>query len=411
MTTAQVFPANIGLPKEADLYKWCVIAADQFSASPAYWSEVEQIVGNAPSTLRMIVPEVYLAIETEEELQARVQAAHAAMHEYLDSHIEVVENTVIYTERATPYVEKRRSLVLALDLETYSYTDQEVDARASEATVLERIPAREAVRRGAALELPHVQVLYDDPDFEVQKLIDPATLSPLYSTDLMKEGGSVKGWHIPGDSQLWASIKSVLDGLEERHGFRFIVGDGNHSLAAAKSHWEHLKPTLSPSELASHPARFALVELINVHDDGLVMEPIHRLLRGISAQQLQDAAAKWNERHDGEVVSLDLLTASGRHTLELVQPGALVVEPVQELIDQLISDLGLDPAHACEYIHGEEELVRLVNEEDALGIDLPALDRSSLFEYVAKQGAMPRKSFSLGEANEKRYYLETRQIS
>ena len=189
------------------------------------------------------------------------------------------------------------------------------------------------------------------------------------------------------------------------------MGDGNHSLAAAKSHWEHLKLTLSASELANHPARFALVELINVHDDGLVMEPIHRLLRGISAQQLQDAAAKWNESHDGEVVSLDLLTASGRHTLELVQPGALVVEPVQELIDQLISDLGLDPAHACEYIHGEEELVRLVNEEDALGIDLPALDRSSLFEYVAKQGAMPRKSFSLGEANEKRYYLETRQIS
>ncbi|MDP9834171.1 MULTISPECIES: DUF1015 domain-containing protein [Actinomycetaceae] len=411
MTTAQVFPANIGLPKDADLYKWCVIAADQFSASPEYWREVEQIVGNAPSTLRMIVPEVYLAIENEEELQARVKAAHVAMREYLDSHIEVVENAVIYTERATPYVKKRRSLVLALDLETYSYTGQEVDARASEATVLERIPAREAVRRGAALELPHVQVLYDDPDFEVQKLIDPTTLSPLYSTDLMKEGGSVKGWHIPGDSQLWASIKNVLDGLEARHGFRFIVGDGNHSLAAAKSHWEHLKLTLSASELANHPARFALVELINVHDDGLVMEPIHRLLRGISSQQLQDAADKWNENHDGEVVALDLLTASGRDTLKLVQPGALVVEPVQELIDQLISDLGLDPAHACEYIHGEDELARLVNEENALGIDLPALDRSSLFEYVAKQGAMPRKSFSLGEANEKRYYLETRQIS
>ncbi|EPD29422.1 DUF1015 domain-containing protein [Gleimia europaea] len=410
MTTAHVFPANIGLPKDADLYTWCVIAADQFSASPAYWSEVEKIVGAAPSTLRMIVPEVYLAIEDEAEIQARVEAAHAAMRDYRDSQIEVLENAVIYTERKTPYVEKRRSLVLALDLEDYSYTGEEVDARASEATVLERIPAREAVRKGAVLELPHVQVLYDDPYLEIQNLIDPDSLKPLYSTELMQEGGAVKGWLIPGDSKLWASVKSVLDGLETRHGFRFIVGDGNHSLAAAKSHWEHLKPKLSASEAASHPARYALVELINIHDDGLVMEPIHRLLRGISVADLKAGASKWNESHEGEVVSLNLLSASGEDTLELVQPGALVVEPLQEIIDQLIDEHGLDPAHACEYVHGSGELARLVADQNAIGIELPSLERSSLFEYVAKQGAMPRKSFSLGEATEKRYYLETREI-
>ncbi|MDO5034139.1 MAG: DUF1015 domain-containing protein [Actinomycetaceae bacterium] len=410
MSTARVFPANVGLPAGADLFKWCVIAADQFSSSPAYWESVEQIVEDSPSTLRMIVPEVFLAREGEAQLEARVAAANAKMDEYRESVLEEFTNSVMYVERATSHVARRRSLVVALDLEAYSYTGEQVDVRASEATVLERIPAREAVRRAASLELPHVQVLFDDPERQIEALLEQSgDLEKVYDTPLMLDGGSVKGWRIDGDSKLWQDIKRVLDGLEDRHGFRFIVGDGNHSLAAAKSHWEHLKPSLDEGARESHPARFALVELLNVHDEGLTMEPIHRFVRGISFDQLKQAAQEWNTAHEGVAESLRVFGA-GEDSLELVRTGALIVEPLQLIIDELIAKLDLDPAHACEYVHGEEELARLVDEHGGIGIGLPALDRSSLFEYVAQNGAMPRKSFSLGEAEEKRYYLETRAI-
>ncbi|MDO5049887.1 MAG: DUF1015 domain-containing protein [Actinomycetaceae bacterium] len=427
MSTAHVYPATIGLPTGADLYKWSVIASDQFSASPAYWKRADEIVGASPSTLRLMVPEVYLTIDSAEELQERVAATWEAMRDYRENVLTFTPNTVIYVERKTPHVDYRRSLVLALDLETYSYTgDSSADVRASEATVLERIPAREVVRRDASIELPHVQVLYDDPENRVLSILEGAAgnLEKLYETELMLGGGSVAGWRIDGNSQTWTQIKRVLDGLESKHGFRFIVGDGNHSLAAAKSHWEKVKAAglqaegaeadaerdLEEFEVSKHPARYALVELLNVHDEGLTMEPIHRWLRGISPDQLQEAAAKWNDAHDGELVSLELQTPEGADTLSLTQPGALIIESVQEVIDALIDELALEPSHACEYIHGSDELSRLVSEEGGIGITLPALDRSSLFDYVAQKGAMPRKSFSLGEAEEKRYYLETRVI-
>lgn len=410
MSTAHVYPATIGFPKGVDLEKWSVIAADQFSSSPDYWNKVDEIVGDAPSTLRMIVPEVYLALDSASQMEDRVRATHAAMEKYRAQVLEFRPNTVVLVKRQTPYVECRKSLVLALDLETYSYTgDPHADVRASEATVLERIPAREAVRRDAQIELPHVQVLYDDPDHKVGKLLEGAAdeLEKLYETDLMMNGGKVAGWRICGSSDLWADIKKVLDDADSAHGFRFIVGDGNHSLAAAKSHWEKVK---SHGAAEDHPARFALVELLNVHDAGLTMEPIHRWLRGISMENLKRAAANWNRQHEGELVDLTVQTQYGDELLQLKQPGALIIESVQAIIDGLIEDLKLDPSHACEYIHGDAELSRLVEENGGIGIALPSLDRSSLFDYVADKGAMPRKSFSLGEAEEKRYYLETRVI-
>ena len=427
MSTAHVYPATIGLPKNADLYKWSVIAADQFSSSPNYWQQADEIVGDSPSTLRMVVPEVYLTIDTPAEMEERVSATHKAMRDYRENVLEFIPNSVIYVERKTPYVEKRRSLVLALDLETYSYMgDPTADVRASEATVLERIPAREAVRSAASVELPHVQVLYDDPENQVLSILEGVAgdLEKVYETELMLDGGSVAGWRLDGDSQAWTDIKQVLDGIETKHGFRFIVGDGNHSLAAAKSHWEKVKAaglesegadkaadaSIDDFEVGKHPARYALVELLNVHDEGLVMEPIHRWLRGISLEQLQMAANAWNQKHEGELVTLELETPDGATALELTQPGALIIESVQTIIDDLIDELGLDPSHACEYIHGSDELSRLVSEEGGIGVALPAISRSSLFDYVAEKGAMPRKSFSLGEAEEKRYYLETRVI-
>ncbi len=422
MSNAHVYPTRIGLPQGVDLYKWSVIAADQFSSSTTYWNRVEEIVGDAPSTLHMVVPEVYLTLDSSSQMQQRVENTHAAMRDYCERVLAFEDDCVIYVQRQTPHVNCRNSLVVALDLDTYSYDPNEAaDVRASEATVLERIPAREAVRQEAVLELPHVQVLYDDPSDHIQQLIEDGLegLDQLYDAPLMMGGGRVRGWKIAGDSSLWVAVKAHLDGLVSRHGFRFIVGDGNHSLAAAKSHWQkvaaHIRSSTAEedvdSALAEHPARYALVELLNVHDAGLTMEPIHRWLRGISIDQLLQAVSAWNDAHDGQLVELDMFSAEGSGTLEVKQSGALVIEAVQDIIDALISELELESSHACEYIHGVGELQRLVAEDGGIGIALPALDRSALFDYVATKGAMPRKSFSLGEAEEKRYYLETRAIT
>lgn len=422
-------PADILLPAAGVNSQWCVIAADQFTASPEYWQKVAAEVGERPSTLHMILPEIYLQNESAEEINHRVVQAQAAMRDYLAADVFATQqNAVIYLERKTSYVDCRKSLLLALDLESYTYlpvehlpTDAEgaqaaaqiYDVRASEATVLERIPPREKVRSHALLELPHVQVLFDDPQDAVFSAVAAAgvdTEKPLYRTELMLGGGSVCAWKIAGESELWSQLADLLaqTGSPDAD-FRFIVGDGNHSLAAAKSHWEKLK---AAGASFTHPARYALVELINVHDPGLTVEPIHRLLRGISLQELTAGVQQWNERQ-GSSVPREKFVALGkdfREQIEVARPSELLVEALQEIIDEIITSRGLDAAQACDYIHGEAEVRRLTATDDAIGILLPALNRSALFTYVAHHGTMPRKSFSLGEAEEKRYYCECRAI-
>ncbi|MDO5728674.1 MAG: DUF1015 family protein [Actinomycetaceae bacterium] len=414
-TPAPVSPTTFLVPRGVDLFRWCVVAADQFSSSPEYWSRVDDLVADAPSSLRMIVPEVFLGTESEQQLAERVAATHSAMSSYLANVLVPHSNSVVYVERRTSRVERRRSLVVALDLEQYSYRPgDEVDVRASEETVLERIPAREAVRSNASLELPHVQVLFDDPSDRafgpIERAAHSGALDQLYETDLMLDGGSVKGWKLEGSSPLWEAASQALDRLDVAdRGFRFIVGDGNHSLAAARSHWARLKQSGASD---NHPARFALVELIEVHDPGLVMEPIHRWLRGISFDQLKAAFNAWNAEHpDMSREKVTLVTPNEAVEFSVAQPGTLIIEAVQHVVDGLLDELALDPAHACEYIHGEDEIQRLVSADGGIGILLPSIDRSALFDYVAERGTMPRKSFSLGEAEEKRYYLECRAIT
>lgn len=413
---APIAPADILIPTGVDMSKWCVLASDQYSSSTRYWNRVADYVGDAPSTLGMIVPEVYLAIDSPDQLAARVAATRRAMDEAVAQVLRPYPHSVIYVERSTSRVERRRSLVVGIDLEQYSFVPgASVDIRASEETVLERIPPREAVRSSASVELPHAQVLFDDPSNQVFDIIDAAlsagdpALKPLYDTELMLGGGAVRGWHLSGDGDLWASIKGAFDNLATgSRGFRFIVGDGNHSLAAAAAHWQKLK---SAGAGGDHPARFALAELIEVHDPGLVMEPIHRLVRGLDEAVLRAEVERWNGAHPAAArARIDWITGSGVEVVAVAQPGSLAVEAVQEIIDAAISAHDLDPAHACEYVHGEGELCRLVEESGGVGILLPAIDRSGLFDYVAEFGPMPRKSFSLGEAEEKRYYLECRAI-
>lgn len=413
---APIIPTDVLIPQGVDLSRWCVLASDQHSSAPDYWKMVEDYVGGEPSTLRMIVPEVYLGIESAEELAQRVDRTRVAMDEARKTVLESSEDSVIYVERSTQRVERRRSLLVGIDLEDYSFDPNDAaDIRASEETVLERIPAREDVRSHASVELPHAQVLFDDPHDRVFSVIDTALvandpqLEPVYDTPLMLGGGSVRGWRVSAASHLWREVKDSLDRLDTHgRGFRFIVGDGNHSLAAARSHWLTLKQSGARDD---HPARFALVELIEVHDPGLTMEPIHRWVRGIDAEDLREAFDRWNRAHaQASQKPVSIVTGDAVSELSVAQPQALIIEAVQSVIDDLIAQRDLDPSHACEYIHGDEELKRLVSVHGGVGIFLPAIDRSALFDYVANRGPMPRKSFSLGEAEEKRYYLECRQI-
>ncbi|MDO5720390.1 MAG: DUF1015 domain-containing protein [Actinomycetaceae bacterium] len=413
---APIAPTDVLIPRGVDLSRWCVLASDQYSSVRDYWQSVEEYVGGQPSTLQMIVPEVYLTVESADELATRVSRTRVAMDQALESVFQRYDNSVIYVERATERVKRRRSLLVGIDLEDYSFTPHEpADIRASEETVLERIPAREAVRAQASVELPHVQVLFDDPLNRVFSFIDVAQethdeqLQPVYDTPLMMGGGVVRGWRISGDSVLWRNLNNALNDLDTHgRGFRFVVGDGNHSLAAARSHWLKLKKAGARED---HPARFALVELIEVHDSGLTMEPIHRWVRGVSEEDLRDAFDRWNASHpQAKLQSVSLVCGDTVSEISVAQPQALVIESVQNVIDELIAVRNLDPSYACEYIHGDEELKRLVAEQGGVGIFLPSIDRSALFDYVANRGVMPRKSFSLGEAEEKRYYLEGRRI-
>lgn len=399
-------PAFIDLPRGVDLRAWCVIAADQFSASPQYWGQVEACVGDSPSTLRLVVPEVFLPLG-DREVEPRVRRVHESMVSYCDGVLETFGPAAVYVERATEFAPRRQSLIVALDLEAYSFSGGEADVMASEATVLERLPAREAVRAGAALELPHVQVLFDDPSGGVFGLLEGERdgLELLYDTELMLGGGSVRGWRIDGDSLLWQRVSAALDALpREPRGFGFIVGDGNHSLAAARSHWLSLRAAGAADD---DPARWALVELLNVHDPGLRVEPIHRWVGGIGIGDLQRAV----DQHVGsEPVRVEFVSATEVGEVVISRAHPLLVESVDAIIDDLVSRYGLDRTREVEYVHGQSELRDLVGKRGGVGLVLPALDRSSLFDYVASHGAMPKKSFSLGEAREKRYYCECRRL-
>ncbi|MDT3767966.1 DUF1015 family protein [Gleimia hominis] len=407
-------PTTVLLPQDVDWFRWAVIAADQHSASLHYWQQVEDIVGQSPSTLRMMVPEVFLPLEDSAQARARIARVHEAMRAYAEEVLVPRANTVVYVERASAQASRRRSMVLALDLEQYSYeAGADTQVRASEATVVERIPVREQVRAGATLELPHAQVLFDDPDGDVFGLLPPEVvkdLEQLYDTDLMLDGGHVRGWRIDASSDLWQALNAALERVltDPDRGFGAIVGDGNHSLTTAKMHWEQLK---SEGASEDHPARYALVEVLNVHEEGLVLEPIHRLLQGVDTQVLLDAFEVWNAAHpqDPRAQVAVVSAQNGTRQIEVAQPGPLLIEAVQQILDTLLAEQGL-PAAALEYVHGSDATRALVAQTDSVGLLLPTLSRSALFDYVSENGTMPRKSFSLGEAEEKRYYLECRRI-
>jgi len=438
--------ANLGihipeilLPAEdIDMTKWSVVACDQYTSELNYWNEVESIVGDNPSTLRLIYPEIFLE---EEDQESRIKAINNKMKEYLESRILNLQGPCfIYLERETSYTNMRKGLILAVDLEKYDYNKGSKSLiRATEGTVLERIPPRVKIRENASIELPHIMLLIDDCNKTViEPLADKKErLDKIYDFDLMLNGGHIRGYRINDDD----TIISILEAFEQLAYSKgdddvllFAVGDGNHSLASAKAHWENIKSSLSEPEIACHPARFALVEVCNVHDNGIVFEPIHRVVFGIDYSVLMSYMREYFEKlPDGSKLEIieytdkspvednlkSMKSSPGTHVIPFVTSevhGAVVVKnPVhnlevgtlQSFLDSLTSKYA---GIKVDYIHGEDVVMRLGRMENNIGFFLPSMNKHDLFKTVKMEGALPRKTFSMGEANEKRYYLECRRI-
>ncbi len=375
---------RIFLPaKNVEFEKFAVIACDQHSAEPDYWDAVQQLVGDAPSTLELMLPEAWL----DRQGAASTDSIAAAMRRYLaDDMLADMGEGLILVRRSTDSG-IRTGLVLALDLEQYDFAkDAKTLIRATEDTVVERLPARVAVRERASLELPHVMILIDDRRNRLGALLTQreGDYRPVYDFELMLGGGHLTGRMIDRPDDL-AEIAETLMALhdESGDGFMYAMGDGNHSFAAAKLHWEQIKPTLAAEQRKAHPARYALAEIVSLYDAGLSVEPIHRLLMGVDPAQVQ-AEIGFDAAHP--------------ESLQLLQP-------------RLDAWLAVHPQATLEYIHGEAECRALAAQSpDRLAIIFPPFDRESIFSIVRESGAFVRKSFSLGSASGKRYYLECRKI-
>lgn len=416
---------EIYLPRAGtDLMRWAVIACDQHTSDAAYWEETARFVGKAPSTLLLILPEYYLEHPDQISVSERIATINRTMCRYLEEGILATPGPgCMAICRSTPRHPVRKGLILAIDLEAYDFTPGKHNLiRATEGTVLERIPPRMAIRRDAVLELPHVQLLIDDPRFSV---IDPLLAGlqalypePLYRTGLMQQGGAVEGWFVPASSPLLAAALTALANLDSlcREGLMMVVGDGNHSLATAKTHWEHIRDQSEPD----HPARFALVEVVNLHDPGLEFEPIHRVVSGIDTPVFFAMLGKHFAGQAGQILPADqaagcdqacglaipILTREGRYLLRIDHPDRLpAVAAIQEFLDSLVRQTSA----RIDYIHGEAALENLVRKGD-IGLVLPVMDKSQLFPGIVRDGLLPRKTFSMGDANEKRYYFECRKI-
>lgn len=390
-------PADILLPRVDDMTKWSCIACDQFTAEPEYWREAERIVGSEPSTLRLMLPEAWLGVR---DSAAETRKIYAAMKDYVNRGIfRTVEDSFIYVERTLPSGAVRRGLVGKLDLECYDWAPgSATPVRATEGTVESRLPARVEVRRGATLEMPHIMVFIDDPENAV--IPSAAGGEALYDFELMLGGGHIRGSRVTGEA-----AERLTAALEAPEGsVRFAMGDGNHSLAAAKRCWEQIKRNLPESELETHPARYALAEIVNIHDEAVTFEPIHRvLLETVPRGFIEEAAARL-PRGKGQAVTL----LAGRREMEIetgMPLGALVA-----LVDELLGDWRREHGGEPDYIHGDEEARALGGKPSSVGVLLPRLEKAELFPYITEHGPYPKKSFSIGHARDKRYYLECRAI-
>jgi hypothetical protein len=435
---------TILLPRPGiDLTRWAVIACDQYTSQPEYWETVKQLVGDSPSTLHLIFPEIHLESADKEE---RIRTIRETMRQYVTDGTLVPQRPgFILVDRQTCQAKSRKGLVVALDLEQYDYGEGATTLiRATEGTILERLPPRIKVRESADIEIPHIMVLIDDPEKTVIEPLFDQPLEQIYDAPLMMNGGRVRGYRIDDGDQIASIARAIgrLAGLDvageqemapQRDVFLYAMGDGNHSFATAKVIWEKLKAAADDKDaIMNHPARYALVELVNLYDEGLEFEAIHRVVFRVAPESLlqgmeqffraqgmtctfqycdtlgeaKDIAGKQDRQRRHAIPFI----GEARHGVALIEDPRfeLAVASLQGFLDAFRKS---DPSAEIDYVHGEGAVTELSSKPQTTGFLLPALSKYQLFKSIAKDGALPRKTFSMGEADEKRFYFECRKIT
>ena len=410
--------ADILIPKNENMEKWCVVACDQYTSEPSYWSEVESIVADNPSTLRLTLPEIYLE---DDDVSERIKKINETMSDYLDKGIfKTLENSMIYVERTTLDGRVRKGIIGKIDLEDYDYNKgSETMVRATEKTVIERIPPRMKVRENALIELPHIMLLIDDEKKDIIDNLDKVVTKDemVYDVDLMQKGGHITGYKLKDENV--NDILSKLDALADKNVFEdkygvsdkgvllFAVGDGNHSLATAKATYNKLKESNTSLDVLNK-ARYALVEVVNLHSDALEFEPIHRVLFDIDTDDFMRELNKYydiNKTKMGQ--KIHIITKGIDEDFYIDNPKSnLAVGSIQLFIDEYLGN----HKGRVDYIHGDDVTRSLGKKENNIGILLPKMEKNDLFKTVILDGALPRKTFSMGHSYDKRYYLEARKI-
>ncbi len=409
-------PAQILLPAPGVRHEtWACIACDQYTSEPEYWDKAFAAAGDAPSAIRLILPEVSL-----KDCDALIPQIHSAMARYLSEGLlaPAVDPGFILCER-TIASGPRLGLVCAVDLEQYSFEKGSLPlVRPTEQTITDRLPPRLKIRRGAPVELTHIMILIDDPERTVLEPLRAAkaSLRKVYDFDLMMNGGRLAGWAVDSPEMLDRvdrGMNALMDTKGE-HPLLLAVGDGNHSLATAKAYWNEIRDGLSEAERETHPARFALCEIVNIHDEALLFEPIHRVVTGVTRAAVM---ADWKAYAEARGMKLagsgsdhcfTVVSADGEETVAVLDPeGAIPCETIQKFLDAFLS---AHPEAGIDFIHGEGSLRALAAKPETVGFLLPGIDKHSFFKDVEKLGVLPRKTFSMGEADEKRFYMEAKRI-
>lgn len=413
-------PADILLPENVDFTKWSVVACDQYTSERDYWEDVKNIVGESPSTLNIIFPEVYLEDGDGEE---RIKNINKEMENYLnDGLFKEYKDSFIYVKRTQPNGKTRHGIVGMIDLEEYDFSKgSQSKIRATEGTIIERIPPRQRIRRNAILELPHILILVDDRDKAVVEPLEDKIndFEKVYDFDLMKNSGHITGYLVDETSKnnILKNIEKLGDLalFEEKYGVKdkgvlmFAAGDGNHSLATAKSCWEEIKQNLSDDEIKTHPARYALVELMNIHDEALEFEPIQRVIFDTEPKKLLDALVSYYDAsyEDNGGQKIDYTYGKNEGSIYVTKTDSnLPVGTLQKFLDKYLEENG----GKIDYIHGNDVVKNLAMQDNTIGFMVGAMEKNDLFTTVIKDGSLPRKTFSMGEAADKRFYLECRKV-
>ncbi|MBO7178278.1 MAG: DUF1015 family protein [Clostridia bacterium] len=393
--------------KNVNLEKWATIACDQFCARPKYWEELEEVVGKSPSTLRLTCPEIYLS---KGDLDKRIDDVQQEMNKYLASGLFDEYESFVLVEREVENGRKRVGVMISIDLDAYNWERVRVPIRATEGTIVERLPVRIKIRKQAPLELPHAIILIDNPE---KNIIEPIyqkkdELEKLYDFELNMGGGRIVGYKIDDSQSVIEKLNGLLDesvqiekyGVDA--GIQFAVGDGNHSIATAKVMWEELKKTLTEEEKENHPARFMLVEMVNLYGEGMDFKPIHRLIYNPTPDFIDGLKASLCGQS-----KLKIVTNDGESYIDCPDKASLTISGVQSYIERYLKK---NPQVEVEYVHNEDHLLDALQESNGIGIVMPDFPNSELVNFVVNVGNLPKKAFSIGEPEHKRYYLECKSI-